>query len=158
MRSYILFLGLIFLFSCATKQNQISRGYVRVSESSTKILVGSCNDQKLDQSFWKTLKNENSDMMILMGDNVYKDGEDQQSLRKAYQILARNPWFNEFKNSTPIVATWDDGDFGENDGGEEFAYKQDSKDLFMDFWEEPKGIGPPKAIFFVAGQIWMPAF
>jgi alkaline phosphatase D len=38
---------------------------------------------------------------------------------------------------TPVVATWDDHDYGANDAGAEFPMKGESKDVFLDFFGEP---------------------
>ncbi len=141
MSPYAVFAFTSFIFlvaGCATKSALGPREFVRLSPNSTKILFGSCNDQKLDQRFWKSLTNERADLMILMGDNVYGQGNDQESLRKAYQSLGLNKHFQHFRESTPIVATWDDHDFGRSDGGEDFPEKEDSKIQFLNFWQEPK--------------------
>ena len=39
---------------------------------------------------------------------------------------------------TKILATWDDHDFGENDAGKNYPFKEKSKELFLNFFEEPK--------------------
>jgi hypothetical protein len=36
----------------------------------------------------------------------------------------------------PIVATWDNHDYGKHDGGATLALKDESKKLFLDFFEE----------------------
>ncbi len=136
--AYLVFGFVSFLsVSCSMKSSK-SLDYVRVSESSTKILIGSCNDTSMDQGFWKTLSSMRADLMIMMGDNVYGAGNNQESLRKAYAALKNNSDFQSFRENTPILATWDDHDYGANDAGAEFSQKEDSKEQFMDFWEEPK--------------------
>jgi alkaline phosphatase D len=37
----------------------------------------------------------------------------------------------------PILATWDDHDYGEDDAGAEYPMKEASRRIFCDFWEEP---------------------
>ena len=37
-----------------------------------------------------------------------------------------------------IEAIWDDHDYGRNDGGRDYPYKQSSKELFLKFWDIPK--------------------
>jgi alkaline phosphatase D len=41
------------------------------------------------------------------------------------------------KNNTSILATWDDHDYGWNDAGKYYKYKEESKKIFLDFFEEP---------------------
>jgi alkaline phosphatase D len=36
-----------------------------------------------------------------------------------------------------VLATWDDNDYGLNDGGAEFPHKEQSQALFADFWDIP---------------------
>ena len=37
-----------------------------------------------------------------------------------------------------VLATWDDHDYGENDAGRHYPFKAESKEIFLDFWNEPK--------------------
>ena len=52
-------------------------------------------------------------------------------------MLFRSRDFQELRESTPILATWDDHDYGRNDGGGEFPAKAISKQEFMRFWGFP---------------------
>jgi alkaline phosphatase D len=38
----------------------------------------------------------------------------------------------------PMIATWDDHDYGENDAGGDFPMKHESRRIFCDFWGEPE--------------------
>jgi alkaline phosphatase D len=51
--------------------------------------------------------------------------------------LAR-PDYRRLREAVPIAAVWDDHDFGLNDAGADYAYKDASKQMFFDFW----GIAP----------------
>jgi alkaline phosphatase D len=59
------------------------------------------------------------------------------TLRKNYAILGAKPEFQKLKASTPILATWDDHDFGWNDSGRHYPYKEESKKIFLDFFGVP---------------------
>src|SRR5690606_1273195 len=37
----------------------------------------------------------------------------------------------------PVVGTWDDHDYGVNDGGAEYPKKRESQQVFLDFFEVP---------------------
>lgn len=54
-----------------------------------------------------------------------------------YDELGKKPEFNLLWHTMPVIATWDDHDFGWNDIGKEYPYIQESKALFLDFWREP---------------------
>lgn len=82
--------------------------------------------------------NQKPDVFILLGDNIYGDTGDMEVLRQKYQKLANKPSYQNLKRHTEILATWDDHDYGQNDGGKNYPHKEASKEVFLDFFEEPK--------------------
>ena len=71
-----------------------------------------------------------------MGDNVYGDVKDNtKNLKSAYNTAKVN--LAQF-NKHNILAIWDDHDYGINDGGSDFVHKQESKELFLNFWDISK--------------------
>ena len=58
-------------------------------------------------------------------------------LRRKYAELAAQPGFARLRAGTPLVAIWDDHDYGENDAGGEYPMKEESRRIFLDFWGEP---------------------
>ena len=83
---------------------------------------------------FNTIKSERYDLFLMLGDNVYGDSEreDLLELRQAYDKQREN--FDRLNFNFPIEAIWDDHDYGLNDAGKEYAYKQDAEQLFLDFW------------------------
>jgi alkaline phosphatase D len=79
----------------------------------------------------------NNDLFIFTGDNIYGDSRDMSVLAAKYAKLAAIPGFAKLRETTPLVAVWDDHDFGENDAGGEYPQKDASRRLFLDFWREP---------------------
>jgi alkaline phosphatase D len=73
-----------------------------------------------------------------MGDNVYADSADPAKLKGSYDGLAAIPEFAKLRQNTPILATWDDHDYGRNDVGAEWEGKDASKVAFMEFFETPQ--------------------
>jgi alkaline phosphatase D len=59
------------------------------------------------------------------------------NLKAKYKKLSDKPEFQAFKKSTKILATWDDHDYGWNDIGRHYNKKIESKDIFLDFFDEP---------------------
>ena len=45
--------------------------------------------------------------------------------------------FGRLRQSTPMLATWDDHDYGMNDFGQEFPFKGFAEELFLEFWGVP---------------------
>eukprot|EP00633_Aureoumbra_lagunensis_P007169 CAMPEP_0197312822 /NCGR_PEP_ID=MMETSP0891-20130614/23494_1 /TAXON_ID=44058 ORGANISM="Aureoumbra lagunensis, Strain CCMP1510" /NCGR_SAMPLE_ID=MMETSP0891 /ASSEMBLY_ACC=CAM_ASM_000534 /LENGTH=1129 /DNA_ID=CAMNT_0042800277 /DNA_START=198 /DNA_END=3587 /DNA_ORIENTATION=+ len=74
-----------------------------------------------------------------MGDQAYGDCVNPelecQELVDAYADLDAIPEFAEFKQEQPLLATWDDHDYCDDNTGAECPYKYKNKDLFMDFYE-----------------------
>ena len=101
----------------------------------TKIAFGSCNNQNKKQTIWKTIKKDHPKLFIFLGDNVYADTENMEKMRSRYNDLWTAPSFESFRKETPLLATWDDHDYGKNDAGMEYPQKEGSKNIFLDFFD-----------------------
>ncbi len=104
-----------------------------------RIAFGSCLKADLPQAIWEPILRSKPDLFIFLGDNIYGDTEDMNILRMKYAILSRSPGYRRLKRSTPILATWDDHDYGVNDGGADYPQRAQSQRAFLDFFEEPPG-------------------
>ena len=100
------------------------------------IIFGSCSNQNKKMNHWKTIINYEPDLLILLGDNVYGDFNTKSAnqLKQAYKKLSENISFQYIKNNIPIIPIWDDHDYGINDGGKNWEYKDVAKKLFLDFF------------------------
>uniref|UniRef100_A0A7V2ZKL6 Alkaline phosphatase family protein n=1 Tax=Ignavibacterium album TaxID=591197 RepID=A0A7V2ZKL6_9BACT len=98
------------------------------------IAFGSCSDEDKDQPILNLIVKHNPDLFIYLGDNVYADTKDTNELKKAYNKLASKTEFKNLKQNTRIIATWDDHDYGWNDIGKHYELKNDSKKIFLDFF------------------------
>jgi alkaline phosphatase D len=103
----------------------------------TVITFGSCNEQERPQPIWRSIAASKPDLFIFCGDNVYADTEDMAKMRAAYDTLAANPDFAAFRGEVPVVATWDDHDYGGDDTGAGYPMKRESKDILLNFFGEP---------------------
>jgi alkaline phosphatase D len=104
----------------------------------SKILFGSCGHQDKDIPIFDTINKEQGDLFIFLGDNIYGDTNDMTVLANKYQKLGAKPGFKTLKANTPIIAMWDDHDFGQNDIGKDYPHKEQSRQIMLDFWGEPK--------------------
>ncbi len=105
----------------------------------TRIAFGSCNHQSRSQHMWAKIAATNPDLFLFIGDNNYGDqywkGDPSLStLRAAYALQAKTPELTEFRQKVPMMITWDDHDFGFNDGGANFAFRKWSETIFETFW------------------------
>ncbi len=99
---------------------------------------GSCLTEKREQPIWSAIQEENLQEFFFMGDNVYGDNEETGELddmKVAYALQREKlpDWLKEIK----VNAIWDDHDYGKNDGGEEYLFKEQAQELFLDFWQAP---------------------
>lgn len=112
-------------------------GEADASAPITRIAFGSCAEQHKPQPIWGAVAAADPDLFLFLGDNVYGDTRERAVLEQAYDALAAQPGFQRLRASTPVMATWDDHDYGENDAGAEYPMKQASRDVFFEFWQEP---------------------
>ncbi len=101
------------------------------------LAFGSCAEQHKPQPIWTAILAQKPQLYLALGDNIYCDTEDMGEMAKEYARLARIPEFRRFRAAVPILAIWDDHDFGANDGGRDYPQKEASQRLFLDFWKEP---------------------
>ncbi len=91
---------------------------------------------------WEKMRSLNPDLIVLNGDIVYVDSFEFVERQKATQLdiwlrfidaLNRLPVY-KWKELKPILATWDDHDFGTNDGDRNFSGKEKAKEIFLGFF------------------------
>ena len=107
-------------------------------QDSLTLGFGSCNRTSLDQSHWKVIETEQIDGWIWLGDIVYADSKKPKKIKKAYSKLKKNKEYTHFEKQHDIYGTWDDHDYGENDGGVDFISKQKSRDILYNFLDISK--------------------
>ncbi len=118
--------GLTAASGCAAPPDRVSR-----------IAFGSCVRQNQPQPIWDAVVAAEPDLFIFLGDNIYGDTEEMDELRAAYRALAEQPGIQKLRATCPLLATWDDHDYGVNDGGADYPKKRRSQEVFVDFWGDP---------------------
>ncbi|MEO1038965.1 MAG: alkaline phosphatase D family protein [Pseudomonadota bacterium] len=107
----------------------------------TSIAFGSCNTSEREIPILDTVAAQDHDLFMYLGDNVYGDADSDDAtlpeLRAAYHMMAEREEFARLRAATPMIATWDDHDYGQNDMGGRFAFKGFAEQLFLDFWRAP---------------------
>lgn len=101
----------------------------------SRIAFGSCAKQDQPQPIWEAIREGRPELMILLGDNIYGDTEDMNVLRGKYRQFLDQPGFAALRSNCSIVATWDDHDYGQDDGGAEYRMRRESQQVFLDFLE-----------------------
>lgn len=104
----------------------------------SRIALGSCAKQDRPMPIWSAVSTFKPDVLLMLGDNIYGDTEDMTVLRQKYDLLAADRGFGMIRNTVPIVAVWDDHDYGANDAGREYPMRRESQQLFLDFFKVPE--------------------
>lgn len=119
------------------------------AQDSFVIGIGSCSKQSKDLSILSEVEKKHPNLFIWMGDNIYGDTYDMNVLEEKYRLLVNNPHFKLLKEKTPMLATWDDHDYGWNDAGKEYPKKEESRKLFLKYWEvkNPFRLNNPNGIY-----------
>ena len=102
-----------------------------------RIAFGSCVMQEREQPFWEGVLATEPDLFLFLGDNVYADTEDMAVMRAEYAKLLATPGYQKLRATCPVLATWDDHDYGGNDAGAEYPSKVESQRVFLETFEEP---------------------
>jgi alkaline phosphatase D len=138
MKKIIIFFISLVVFACSDKT-------IEGEKVITKIAFGSCAIQWMEQPIWNTIGEAKPDLFLFIGDAIYGDwdGENvfevtEETLTRDWGRLAAIPEFRQFRNKVPIMATWDNHDYGKHDGGEDFPKKELTKKYFLDFFDEPE--------------------
>ncbi len=123
----------------------------------SRIAFGSCAKQDKPQPIWDAIVAEKPQMFVFLGDNIYGDTENMEELRSKWAMLGAQPGYQKLKATCPVYATWDDHDFGVNDGGAEYPKKRESQQIFLDFFEVPQNDLRRKREGVYSSQIFGPS-
>lgn len=109
-----------------------------------KIIVASCmNDffKSASTVMWEKLHAHKPDLTFLIGDTCYADKENNGTpLGFWNRYVETRSRLGIFRNQTltPILASWDDHDFGQNNGDSSFRERNFMLDLFAAWWLFPQ--------------------
>ena len=120
------------LYSCNTQTNNTPKSPNTIVDFT--IAFGSCNKQYKPNILWKEVKKNNPDLWIWGGDNIYSDTDEKSKMAQDYETLKNQQGYLELVGNLPVMATWDDHDYGFNDSGIEFHKKEQAQKLFLDFF------------------------
>ncbi len=128
MKKRLLYLGstlVVILASCGQE--------VKV----TKIAFGSCAHETEPQPILSLAADYRPELFIYLGDNIYGDTDNMDTLKAKYATLAAKPEFQKLTSKTKTLAIWDDHDYGSNDAGKYYPNKIATKEIFLNFFKEP---------------------
>ena len=118
--------ALLFLLSSAHAGGPLER-----------IAFGSCAKQDKPQPIWDAVIETRPQIFLFLGDNIYGDTDDMLLFKQKWEMLGAQPGYQRLLATCPVLATWDDHDFGKNDAGADFPKRRESQQLFLDFFNVP---------------------
>lgn len=124
-------LGLVWLLNLnqavvlAQKKNELTFAF------------GSCNRQDLPQPLWNVIMEDRPHLWIWLGDNIYGDSDDLAVLKVKYDKQLNQEDYKKLIEKVPVIGTWDDHDYGRNDGNRTYPFRKESQQLALDFLGEP---------------------
>ncbi len=160
---------LVAVVALATGRGQEPAKVDVLARPLTRVAFGSCGDQDKPMPIYDAIVAAKPELFLFLGDNIYADIDETTNklipaakitparIQSKYDVLGKHAGFQKLKATCPLLATWDDHDFGANDAGEEFVHKDESQRMFLDFfgavatdpWCTQKGVysaavfGPP---------------
>lgn len=134
-----IFLLILIVASCKINNKQKDEIESSIVTSDDFIIAfGSCNNQAAPNVLWEEIEKNNPNVWIWGGDVIYTDTEDMSLMSQNYQRQKEKPDYVNFSKNIEILATWDDHDYGLNDGGAEYPKKTEAQQLFLDFIDVDK--------------------
>lgn len=103
-----------------------------------RIAFGSCASQDAPQPIWDSIIGKDPDLFLFIGDNIYADTQDMALMREKYRKLGQKSGYQRLRNTCKVLSTWDDHDYGENDAGAGYPKKEESEQIFLDFFDVPE--------------------
>ncbi|MDO6472255.1 alkaline phosphatase D family protein [Maribacter sp. 1_MG-2023] len=134
MKITYFFICALLLASCSSNKKQVDN---KATNSDFVLAFGSCNRIDLPNLLWDDILNTKPDVWVWGGDNIYADTDDMVALRAMYNKQKEQTEYKKLVESTDILGTWDDHDYGLNDGGVEFEAKDASQQEFLNFMNVP---------------------
>jgi alkaline phosphatase D len=104
----------------------------------SRIALGSCVHQDKEQPVWDAILKTKPELFLMLGDNIYADTQDIDVMRAKYAKLVEQPGYKKLRAACPVMATWDDHDYGGEDAGADYPKKKESQEAFLDFFDVPR--------------------
>lgn len=99
-----------------------------------RIAFGSCANQDEPQPLWKDIAATQPDLFLFAGDNVYASSPHQKPIAEQYRKLDQIAEYRLLREQVPFLATWDDHDYGQRDGGADWSGKEAARRDFINYW------------------------
>ncbi len=134
-----IFILFLLVLSCKTNENPKNNPPdLKETNADFVLAFGSCNNQTLANPLWAAIEKNKPNVWIWGGDVIYTDTNDMAFMAENYRKQKTNADYAAFTKKVEVLATWDDHDYGLNDGGVEYQKKAEAQQLFLDFLDVDK--------------------
>ncbi len=144
-------LSVVVVLAVLATPNAFAEPAMAREELLQRIAFGSCTRQMQDAPLLNTIVAAKPDLFLMIGDVIYPDINDEatalidpwpnentvERIKQVYAQMAAKPEYQNLKKNIPMMAVWDDHDYGINDGSSNFPLKDQTQQLFLNFFDEP---------------------
>ena len=124
----------LVLLSCKSSETAVNP---YEAETHFTIAFGSCNKHDINNFLWDDIRAAKPQIWIWGGDNIYADTDNVEQIKAMYDAQKKIRDYKKLRSEVTVIGTWDDHDYGLNDGGEEWSVKAESQQAFLDFMDVP---------------------
>ena len=91
---------------------------------------------------FETIVDNSPDLFVWLGDVAYVDLPAQgpmpiEYVKERFAMTKKAPGYTRLLEEATVIGMWDDHDFGTNDGGKHYPFKDQNRDIWLDFIGEP---------------------
>ena len=113
------------------------------SRQELRFAFGSCmHDYEPQGDIWQQMVALHPDVIFLIGDNVYTNTAGDITIPDFMWVryVSARQWINLFRSRQliPVVAVWDDHDYGMSNGDLTYPYKSEALEIFKTFFVSDK--------------------
>ncbi|CAH9053658.1 hypothetical protein PSECIP111854_01213 [Pseudoalteromonas sp. CIP111854] len=117
----------------------LSHTHPKASKRLDRVALGSCFKTKGDMpEALARLITQQPDLFLWLGDNIYADTTDMGNMRRKYNEKKQNADYHAFLEAKiPVMATWDDHDFGRNNDGKYYPERENAQKEYLRHFDAP---------------------
>lgn len=135
---YLIFFVVTAIIGCTANKKEAELDMLPPAENVFRLSFGSCNNHLEPNALWDDIYNAKPQVFVWGGDIIYADTDQVNKIESYYSELAQLPAYAKLASEVPISGTWDDHDYGLNDGGATFEIKDESKEALLRFLKIPE--------------------
>ena len=92
---------------------------------------------------FETIAEERPDLFVWLGDVAYVDNPRHfgpmppEYIHERFELTKNAAGYSKLLERSKVIGVWDDHDFGTNDGGKNFPFRDQNREFWLDFIDEP---------------------